>query len=159
VLFLDLDRFKLINDSLGHIVGDHLLVKIAERLVTCLRPGDTVARVGGDEFTILLDDVTDVGEAIRVADRVLKELAQPYKLGRHDVFTTGSIGIAISSKHYKNPDDLLRDADTAMYRAKAQGKARYQVFDAAMHTRAVFLLQLETDLRKAVERQEFRVFY
>jgi diguanylate cyclase (GGDEF)-like protein/PAS domain S-box-containing protein len=159
VLFLDLDRFKVINDSLGHIVGDQLLVGIARRLEACLRPGDTVARLGGDEFTILLEDVTDISEAIRVAERVEKEVSSPFNLRGHEVFTTVSVGIAPSTIGYDSPDEILRDADTAMYRAKSLGKARHEVFDKTMHARAVSLLQLENDLRRAVERREFLLFY
>ena len=159
VLFLDLDRFKIINDSLGHMIGDQLLVGIARRLETCLRPGDTVARLGGDEFTILLEDIQDASEAIAVAERIQKELRVPFNLGGHEVFTTVSIGIAPSTTGYDRPEDLLRDADTAMYRAKTLGKTRHEVFDKAMHARAMNLLQLETDLRRAVERQEFFIQY
>ena len=159
VLFLDLDRFKIINDSLGHMVGDQLLVGIARRLETCLRAGDTVARLGGDEFTILLDDLADPCETSLVVERIQRELASPFNLGWHEVFTTVSIGIAPSATGYDSPDEILRDADTAMYRAKSLGKARHVVFDREMHTRAVNLLQLETDLRRAVERSEFLVYY
>jgi diguanylate cyclase (GGDEF)-like protein/PAS domain S-box-containing protein len=159
VLFLDLDRFKVINDSLGHIVGDQLLVGIARRLEACLRPGDTVARLGGDEFTILLEGVTDIGEATCVAERVEREISSPFNLRGHEVFTTVSVGIAPSTIGYDSPDDILRDADTAMYRAKSLGKARHEVFDKTMHARAVSLLQLENDLRRAVERQEFTLYY
>ncbi|HEV2861981.1 MAG TPA: EAL domain-containing protein [Pyrinomonadaceae bacterium] len=159
VLFLDLDRFKVINDSLGHMVGDQLLVGIARRLEACLRPGDTVARLGGDEFTILLEDIADGREAIEVAKRVEKELSLPFNLSGNEVFTTASIGIAPSSTGYERPEDMLRDADTAMYRAKSQGKSRHVVFDKAMHAHALNLLHLETDLRRAIERREFAVHY
>jgi diguanylate cyclase (GGDEF)-like protein len=159
VLFLDLDRFKVINDSLGHIVGDKLLVGIARRLETAMRPGDTVSRLGGDEFTVLLDDLRDTGEARTVAERLLRELAMPYNLGGHEVFITVSIGIAISATNYQRPEEMLRDADTAMYRAKQLGKARYEVFNQAMHTRAMDMLELERDLRWAVERQELFLQY
>jgi diguanylate cyclase (GGDEF)-like protein/PAS domain S-box-containing protein len=159
VLFLDLDRFKVINDSLGHMVGDQLLVGIARRLETCLRAGDTVARLGGDEFTILLDDLADACETPLVVERIQRELASPFNLGGHEVFTTVSIGIAPSATGYDSPDEILRDADTAMYRAKSLGKSRHVVFDREMHARAVNLLQLETDLRRAVERGEFLVYY
>jgi diguanylate cyclase (GGDEF)-like protein/PAS domain S-box-containing protein len=159
VLFLDLDRFKIVNDSLGHMVGDQLLVGIARRLETCLRPGDTVARLGGDEFTILLEDLNDAEEAIEVAGRLQQELSLPFNLGGHEVFTTVSIGIALSTTGYERAEEVLRDADTAMYRAKTQGKARHELFDKAMHARALNLLQLETDLRRAVERQEFFLHY
>ncbi|HEX8719961.1 MAG TPA: EAL domain-containing protein [Pyrinomonadaceae bacterium] len=159
VLFLDLDRFKVINDSLGHAIGDQLLVGIARRLETCLRPGDTVARLGGDEFTVLLEDVSDTREVIAVAERIEKELSLPFNLGGHEVYTTASVGIAPSTTGYERPDDILRDADTAMYRAKSLGKSRHEVFDKEMHTRAVNLLNLETDLRRALDRREFSVYY
>ena len=159
VLFLDLDRFKVINDSLGHAVGDQLLIELAKRLAGCLRPGDTVARFGGDEFTILVEDITDLRDAIKVAERVQQELQLPFNLDGRDVFTSVSIGIAISSAEYEREVDLLRDADTAMYRAKEKGKSRYEVFDKSMHGKALAMLQLETDLRRAVERNEFRIFY
>jgi len=159
VLYLDLDRFKIINDSLGHTIGDQLLVGIADRLKKNLRPGDTVARLGGDEFTILIEDITDEKEAVQVAERVQKELSTPFNLSGREVFTTVSMGIAPSETGYERAEDILRDADTAMYRAKSLGKARYEVFDKAMHARAINLLQLETDLRRAVERQEFLIHY
>jgi len=159
LLFLDIDRFKVINDSLGHLVGDHLLNAIARRLERCVRPGDTVARLGGDEFTVLVDDIAGPQDATRVADRIQRELNLPFTLSGQEVFTSASIGIALSATGYEQPDDLLRDADIAMYRAKALGKARYEVFDTAMHARAVNQLQLETDLRRALDREEFRVLY
>ncbi|MET0647191.1 MAG: EAL domain-containing protein [Pyrinomonadaceae bacterium] len=158
-LFLDLDRFKIINDSLGHMVGDQLLVGIAHRLEACLRPGDTVARLGGDEFTILLEDLASTDDAIEVARRVQEAVTQPFNIGGHEVFTTASIGIALSNTGYERAEDLLRDADTAMYRAKMEGKKRHVVFDKAMHDRAMELLQTETDLRRALTRQEFFLNY
>ncbi|MBI3857862.1 MAG: EAL domain-containing protein [Planctomycetes bacterium] len=158
ILFLDVDRFKDVNDSLGHLKGDLLLTAIARRLETCVRPGDTVARLGGDEFTILLDDMRDPADAVQVANRILEQMGKPFLLEGHEVFATVSIGIAPGA-HYEKPDDLLRDADTAMYRAKERGKNCYEVFDTAMHSRAVARLQLETDLRRAIERKEFRVYY
>lgn len=159
VLFLDLDRFKVINDSLGHTVGDKLLIGIARRLETAMRPGDTLARLGGDEFTILLDDLGAAGEAQAVAKRLLRELAMPYNLGGHEVFITVSVGIALSATEYQRPEELLRDADTAMYRAKQLGKARSEVFNQAMHTRAMDMLEIERDLRWAVERRELFLQY
>ena len=159
VLFLDIDRFKVINDSLGHMVGDQLLVAASKRLASCLRPGDTVARLGGDEFTILLDDIVDEEDAIRVAERIQVELMAAFKIGSSEVFTSVSIGIALSGPAYRRPEEILRDADTAMYRAKAGGKARHEVFDTDMHRHAVTLLKLETDLRRALERDEFRMVY
>ncbi len=159
VLFLDLDRFKNINDSLGHTIGDQLLIAIARRVEGCLRPMDTVSRLGGDEFAILLDGLEDFSHAIHVAERVQDELMQPFNLQGHEVYTTASIGIALSTTGYDHAENILRDADIAMYRAKDNGKARYELFDTVMHTRAVALLKLENDLRRAIERQEFRVFY
>ncbi len=159
VLFLDIDRFKVVNDSLGHIVGDLLLIAIARRLEICLRPGDTVARLGGDEFAILLEDISDISDSIRVAERIQKELQHAFNLSGYEVFASASIGIAPGSSSYERAEDILRDADTAMYRAKALGRNRHQVFDKAMHARAVALLQLETDLRRAVERNEFLLYY
>ncbi len=159
VLFIDLDRFKVINDSLGHTVGDELLTALTRRIARCVRPGDTVARLGGDEFSILVDDIGSASDATRVADRIQRELSQPFTLSGHEVFTSASIGIALSASGYDRAEDLLRDADIAMYRAKAMGKARYEVFDQAMHQRAKALLELETDLRRAIERGEFRLQY
>ena len=159
VLFLDLDRFKVINDSLGHGCGDQLLISFAKRLIDCLRPSDTVARLGGDEFTILLEDPREPDHAAGVADRILDSLKKPFMLGAHEVYISTSIGIATSDTPYSRPQDVLRDADTAMYRAKAGGKSRYQTFDAAMHARAVKLLKLENDLRRAIDREEFTLHY
>ncbi len=159
VLFLDLDRFKNINDSLGHSIGDQLLMAIARRLENCARDADMVARLGGDEFAILLDGINGVEDATMMAKRVQEKLNSAFNLSGHEVFTTTSIGIALGATGYDHPENMLRDADTAMYRAKAQGKACYEVFDKGMHTRAVFLLQMENDLRRALEREEFRVYY
>ncbi|WP_392480795.1 EAL domain-containing protein [Nostoc sp. C110] len=159
VLFLDCDRFKVVNDSLGHLVGDELLISIARRLQACLIPIDTLARLGGDEFGILLENITDINIAIQVADRILKQLSLAFKLTRYEVFMNASIGISWGNKDYDRPEYLLRDADTAMYRAKAQGRAKYHVFNPAMHQEAIQLLELENDLRRAVERQEFLVYY
>lgn len=159
VLFLDLDRFKVINDSLGHLVGDQLLKATARKLESCLRPGDTVARFGGDEFAILLDEIRDVNDATRVAERIQVELKAPFNIENQDVISTASIGIALGATGFDSPEDLLRDADIAMYRAKSMGKARHEVFDKEMHSRAVALLKLETDLRKAVDRKQFCVHY
>ena len=159
VLFLDFDRFKIINDSLGHMVGDQLLVAIARRLESGLRPGDTVARLGGDEFTILLEDLNDPAEAIALAERLQQDLTAPFNLSGNEVFTSASIGIALSTIGYQKPEEVLRDADTAMYQAKSMGKARHALFDKGMHARALKLLQLENDLRRAVERHEFFIVY
>jgi diguanylate cyclase (GGDEF)-like protein len=159
VLLLDIDRFKYVNDSLGHPVGDRLLLELARRLQAGLRPGDLLARVGGDEFAILLCDVEGPDDVNSVADRLLRETSLPFELGKEDVFSTISIGIALSAPSYAVAEELLRDADTAMHRAKSQGRSRYLRFDEGMRTRVVTLLQLETDLRRAIEREEFRVHY
>jgi diguanylate cyclase (GGDEF)-like protein/PAS domain S-box-containing protein len=159
VLFLDLDRFKVVNDSLGHGVGDQMLVAIAERLEAVLRPGDTVARFGGDEFAVLLDDLGAVEDALRTAERIQAALGAPVSLSGYEVFTSASIGIALSSTAYGRPDHLLRNADMAMYRAKAAGTGRHELFDRAMHALALTRLQMETDLRKGIERGEFTLHY
>jgi len=166
VLFLDLDRFKVVNDSLGHVIGDFLLIEIAHRLEVCVtNPGDTIARLGGDEFTILVDHISDPQQALELAGKIHQELSQPFYIQGHEIFTTASIGIVPSRGYalkksantdnyhcllYNNPEDFLRDADIAMYHAKEQGKARSEVFDLSMHTQTLALLQLETDLRKAI---------
>jgi diguanylate cyclase (GGDEF)-like protein len=164
VLFLDLDHFKVVNDSLGHLIGDRLLITIARRLKTCIRPGDIVARLGGDEFAILLDDVEDVDEVRRIADQIQSEIAAPVKLNGHKRVTTCSIGITLSGdlpsgRFYDRAEDLLRDADTAMHQAKARGRMRHEIFEIGMRATVVALLELEADLRRAIEQQEFRVHY
>jgi diguanylate cyclase (GGDEF)-like protein/PAS domain S-box-containing protein len=159
VLYLDVDRFKGINDGLGHQAGDELLKEVARRLEKCIRPSDTLARLGGDEFVALLEDIHSEVDATRVADRINKDLGTPFELNDQEVYATVSVGIALSSSRYERPEDMLRDADTAMYRAKANGRSRHQVFDVDMHQRAVSLLKLETDLRRAIERGELMAYY
>lgn len=159
VLFMDLDRFKIVNDSLGHAAGDQLLIQVSKRVERCLRPGDTVARLGGDEFAILLDDIKGFSDATRVADRIRLELAVSFYVDGREVFTSASIGIAFSTTGYNRPEEVLRDADTAMYRAKGLGKGRFEVFDTTMHVQAMSRLKLETDLRRALEHQEFLVYH
>ncbi len=159
VLFLDVDRFKVVNDSLGHMVGDQFLIEVARRLLRCVRPGDTVARLGGDEFTVLLEDIGDRADATHIAERIQADFATPIQVGANEVYTSASIGIAHGDPQYQRAEELLRDADTAMYRAKSHGRARHEIFDAAMHDRAVRELQLETDLRHALERRQFTLAY
>ncbi|RUT13538.1 hypothetical protein DSM107010_11610 [Chroococcidiopsis cubana SAG 39.79] len=159
VLFIDLDRFKTINDSLGHQVGDRLLLAIAHQLQQLVRSTDTVARLGGDEFIILLDPIQDINDAIRVAERIHTQLRSPLQLASREVFIGASIGIAASATHYQQGSELLRDADIAMYRAKEQGKARYEIFDRAMYAEAIQKLQIENDLRQAAVGQEFHLNY
>jgi diguanylate cyclase (GGDEF)-like protein len=159
VLYLDIDRFKTVNESLGHMQGDHLLVEVAERLLKCVRPGDTVARLGGDEFGILLEDFAHAEEPIHTAERIQLALAAPHDLHGTEVFATASIGIALGFPGYLRAEDVLRDADTAMYRAKDLGRARHAVFHPSMHVEARAQLQLESDLRRALERGELRLTY
>jgi diguanylate cyclase (GGDEF)-like protein/PAS domain S-box-containing protein len=159
VLFLDLDRFKVINDSLGHQIGDELLVAIARRLEACLRPGDLVARLGGDEFAVIVDHLKQVRDAAQAAERIQKEMAIPFNLHGQEVFASASIGITLSLTPYERAEDFLRNADTAMYRAKDQGRGRYELFDTGMHADAVAMMQLENDLRRALSRDEFRIYY
>ena len=158
-LFLDCDRLKVINDSLGHAAGDSLLRQLGQRVVAAVRPGDVVARIGGDEFTVLLDSVRGVDEAVQVAERIQAALAPPFEVGGRELFTSASIGIAMGPAGYTHPDEVLRDADLAMYRAKSRGRARHQLFYPEMRAGAVRLLALENDLRRALEREELRVFY
>ena len=159
VLFIDLDRFKYVNDSLGHLVGDELLKQISSRLRNCLRPSDTVARLGGDEFTILVQGSYDVMEVTRIADRIQKEFDTPFNIAGHEVYSSASIGILHAAEQHLSSEDVMRDADTAMYQAKRAGKARHEVFDERMHNAAREILRLETDLRRAVEREEISVWY
>ncbi len=159
ILFLDLDRFKTINDSLGHLVGDQLLVGVARRLEGCVRAGDTVARLSGDEFAVLLDEVQDVNDVTAVAERMLHELSIAFSLNDHGVVVSASIGITLGSQEATTAADMLRDADIAMYRAKGLGKGCYAIFDADMHVHALALMQLESDLRRAIECEEFVLHY
>jgi diguanylate cyclase (GGDEF)-like protein/PAS domain S-box-containing protein len=168
LIFLDLDSFKLINDSLGHLIGDQLLVAIAGRLEATVRSSDsvarfgrnhTIARLGGDEFTILLEDIYSALDVTRVAERIASDLAIPFMIGGQELFPTASIGIALYNPSYQNPEELLRDADIAMYSAKALGKGRYEIFDANMRANTIARLQLETELRRGIERKEFENYY
>ena len=158
VLFLDFDRFKIVNDSLGHTVGDALLVELSKRLRGCVRPGDTVARLGGDEFTILLE-VDAVEGAVRTAERVQKALGAPFVLAGHTLHSSASIGVVSHEIGHSRPEDVLRDADIAMYRAKALGRAGYQIFTREMRARAASLLTLENDLRGAIRKGELDIHY
>lgn len=159
VLFFDLDRFKNVNDSLGHVLGDQMLIEVSRRLRKCLRPYDTVARLGGDEFAILLDDVKTREDATRVAERIHSEMVPPFGLGAHEVFSSASIGIALSSPAYERPEHMLRNADIAMYQAKSLGRACHVVFDEEMHGRATWFMQIDNNLRGALDKDELRLHY
>lgn len=159
VIFLDVDRFKNVNDSLGHAIGDQLLTNVARRLEKCIRPKDMVSRFGGDEFAVLLNGLKSAADATAVAERIQRDLAIPFSLSGHEVFSGGSIGMALSTPEYAFSDEIIRDADTAMYRAKEQGRARFEIFHKVMHERVISRLELENDLRRAVEREEFEVYY
>ena len=159
VLFLDFDRFKVINDSLGHAEGDLLLKQIARRLESATRTGDLVGRLGGDEFVVLLSEMPGEGDAVQVAERIQESLENPFDLTGNEIYISASIGIALSAAGHSRAEDMLRDADIAMYRAKAKGRARYQVFDQEMHQQATSHLQLETEMRQALERGEFALYY
>ncbi|MFT5388083.1 MAG: diguanylate cyclase (GGDEF)-like protein, partial [Candidatus Omnitrophota bacterium] len=161
ILFIDFDRFKIVNDSLGHLVGDQLLIEISKRLSNTLRSVDTVARLGGDEFTILLDDINNKEGAIIAADRIQKTIATPFNLNGNEVFMSSSIGITLNNitKETQKPEDYLRDADIAMYHAKNNGRARYEIFNTKMHLKAVATLTLESDLRRAIDNNELELHY
>lgn len=159
ILFIDLDRFKLVNDSLGHIIGDQLLIQIAVRLQDCLRSKDIVARLGGDEFTILVEGKFQNSKIIKIAERIQKNFSYPFNLDKHVVYSSASIGVLHNTDKYLNAEDMMRDADTAMYQAKRAGKARHKVFSPDMHEDAKLSLQMETDLRRAVENGDLNVFY
>jgi diguanylate cyclase (GGDEF)-like protein/PAS domain S-box-containing protein len=159
LLFLDLDRFKVVNDSLGHLVGDQLLVGVARRLQSVVRAGDTVARLAGDEFTTLLEGIDGQNDAVLIAQRIQTELALPFHIGPHEIFTRASIGVATGKSDYATAHEMLRDADLAMYRAKSRCGSSIQVFDPALHSRGIDALRLETELRRAIDRQEFVLHY
>ena len=159
VLYLDLDRFKVINDGLGHLAGDQMLVFIARHLESCLREGDTFARLGGDEFALLMEGLVKESDAVLLAERIQNELRKPFLLGVNEVVTSSSIGIAFSHPMYENPKEVLRDADIALYRAKEKGLGYYQIFDEAMHERMRSQVRLEEELRRAMERNEFELYY
>ncbi len=158
VLYMDLDNFKVINDSLGHDLGDKLLIQVSQRLKSCLRDGDTVARFGGDEFTILLEDNAEVGGVIHITERLLRELREPFEIGKRQINISASTGIALGSTATAQPSDLLRNADMAMYQAK-RTRGHYKVYQASMYAQALNRLRVEEDLRRAIERRDFEVYY
>jgi diguanylate cyclase (GGDEF)-like protein/PAS domain S-box-containing protein len=159
VFFLDMDRFKTINDSLGHTIGDQLLVVVGRKLADCIRPGDTIARLGGDEFAILLEDINDPAYAVIVAERIREKLAVPIDIKSHKIFTSISIGIALGSDGYERPEQVLRDADIAMYAAKGRGNASYEIFDAAMHANILDRMKMVADLQGALDKKELTLYY
>lgn len=159
VLFLDLDRFKNVNDSLGHLLWDQLLLSVADRLKGCVRPYDTIARLGGDEFAILMEDIRSGRDAIRISERIQEELSSSFNLDGHEVFVTASIGIVLGRPGHGQPEEILRDADTAMYHAKASGRGCHVIFDEAMHARATAYLRMENALRQAIEKKELLLHY
>lgn len=159
VLFLDLDSFKIVNDSLGHLIGDQLLIQVSDRLQKCVRPKDIVARFGGDEFILLLHNINSINIAISIAERIHQSLSEPFHLDIHEVFTSTSIGIVLSTLGIEEPEHFIRNADIALYKAKLAGKSCYEVFDSQMHLQAFERLQIETNLRKAIEREEFELYY
>jgi diguanylate cyclase (GGDEF)-like protein len=159
VLYMDLDNFKRINDSLGHSVGDKLLVEVSERLKSCIRKSDTIARLGGDEFVVLIDQVKDVHQLTRISKRILNSVAKPYNIAGHEIITTCSIGIVLGNMLYNQPDEIFRDADIAMYRAKELGRSRFEFFDQKMRIKIMERLKLEDDLQRAIDRSEFYLNY
>ncbi|MES2402833.1 MAG: EAL domain-containing protein [Pseudomonadota bacterium] len=159
VLFMDLDRFKVINDSVGHLIGDDLLFQAGSRIRSCVKSEDVVARLGGDEFGVLLEGVADADRACSIAKRIIDDLNAPFRLAAKELFTSTSIGITLAAEHYRHPEELLRDADSAMYRAKADGRHRFAVFDEGLRQQAVSLLEIENDLRRGITREEFVPFY
>jgi diguanylate cyclase (GGDEF)-like protein/PAS domain S-box-containing protein len=159
LLFLDVDHFKVINDSLGHLIGDQILISISKRLNNCMREVDTVARIGGDEFVILLAHIESVNDVVQIVKRITDDLSEPHRILDHEIYVTVSIGITISTTGYSSPDEILRDADIALYRAKDNGRSRYELFDHTMHKQAQWRLQLEMDMHKALQENEFSVHY
>ena len=159
VLFIDLDRFKLVNDSFGHLIGDQFLIEISQRLKSCVHPNDLIARLGGDEFSILIEKISNLEDAIGVAKRIQSEISKPLSLNSHELFPSASIGITTSEIGYQTVEEILRDADTAMYQAKFSGKSQFAIFDHQMHKKAKDSLKLDSDLRRAIHNQEFKLMY